>query len=102
LGLKFGFPAEARTRVIVWRVPDEGGWGLDSLSGFEGEIQEYLPDFVFQDADSDSVTYRFKGGGAFQVDRGSYLVLSLDTLRLRRASSKYVLSMLHGVGMPEC
>jgi hypothetical protein len=99
LGLKFGFPAEVRTRVLVWRIPDEGGWDLESLSGCESEIRKYLPDFSFQDADSDSVSYRFNGGGDFQVDRGGYLVLPLDSLRLRRASAKYVVTMLHGVGL---
>jgi hypothetical protein len=100
IGLKFGFPAELRTRVLVWRVPDVvDGWDLNALAGYEGEIRSYLSDFSFCDADSDSVSYRFGGGNAFSVDRGNFLVLSLDTLRLRRASEKYVLSMLHGIGL---
>jgi hypothetical protein len=100
IGLKFGFPAELRTRVLVWRIPDVvEGWDLGSLAGYEGEIRSYLPDFAFCLADSDTVSYRFRGGNAFSVDRGSFLVLPLDTLRLRRASEKYVLSMLHGIGL---
>jgi hypothetical protein len=69
------------------------------LAGHEGEIRKYLPDFAFVYAESDMVTYQFRGGGEYQVDRGNYLVLSLDNLRLRRASAKYVVSMLHGVGL---
>jgi hypothetical protein len=98
-GLKFGFLAEARDRVLVWRIPDEGDWDVAALSEYEGEIRKYLPDFSFQDADSDSVWYSFKGGGVFQVDRGCYLVLSLESLRLRRSSAKYIMSRLHGVGL---
>jgi hypothetical protein len=98
-GLTFGFPAEVRTRVLVWRIPDGDGWDLESLAGYEEEIREYLPEFAFVSADSDMVTYQFRGEGGYQVDRGSYLVLSLDNLRLRRASAKYVVSMLHGVGL---
>jgi hypothetical protein len=99
VGLKFGFPAEVRARVLVWRVPDGEGWDLDDLAGFEDEIRGYLPDFLFCDANSDTVSYRFgKGGAVLSVDRGSFLVLQLDTLRLRRASEKYVLSMVHGIG----
>jgi hypothetical protein len=99
LGLKFGFPAEQRTRVLVWRVPDDGEWGLNSLDGYEKEIQERLPEFSFCYANSDSVSYRFGDGPVYSVDRGNYLVLPLDTLRLRRASEKYVVSMLCGIGL---
>jgi hypothetical protein len=99
LSLKLGFLAEVRSRVLVWRIPDGDGWDLESLSKYEDEIKAYLPDFSFSYADSDFVSYKFKGEGEFQVDRGSYLVLPLDSLRLRRASAKYVLSMLHGVGL---
>jgi hypothetical protein len=99
-GVRFGFPAETRTRVLVWRIPTEDGWDLDAMSVYESEIREYLPDFSFCGADSDSVSYRFESGGeSFEVDRGSYLILALDSLRLRRASAKYVMSMLHGVGL---
>lgn len=98
-GVRLGFPAEIRTRVLVWRIPTDGG-DLDDLLGYECEIQEYIPDFSFCEANSDSVSYRFRGEvKSFEVDRGNYLILDLGLLRLRRASVKYVMSMLHGVGL---
>jgi hypothetical protein len=100
VGLKFGFPAELRSRVLVWRMPDSDGWDLDSLSGYEDEIRGYVPDFMFCDANSDEVSYRFgKGGAVYSVDRGNYLVLSLETLKIRRSSEKYLLSTIHGIGL---
>jgi hypothetical protein len=100
IGLRLGFPAELRTRVLVWRIPDSDGWDLDALSGYEDEIRGYIPDFLFCDADSDAVSYRFgKGGNVYSVDRGNFLVLSLETLRIRRASEKYLLTTIHGIGL---
>jgi hypothetical protein len=97
--LKHGVPAEMRSRVLVWTIPgDDFGEG-DIIPEIGDEIRRFLPDFSFHEIRSDEVCYMFDGGKEFWVDRGSSLVLDLGRMRLHRASERYVLSMLSGVGL---